>query len=102
MHRVARLQRNIDLPGPLTLQRLLNGSDDGMPIDPPEDPPITPGQPSEPPSESPPGSPRPEIPPPVQEPGEPQEPEELPGHTPDELPAWGPQGPTTPQPATDI
>lgn len=72
-----------------------------MGIDPQEDPPIKPGQPSEPPQESPPGNPQPEVPPPMQDPGEPPRPEELPGHIPDELPVRGPQGPTTPSPATD-
>jgi hypothetical protein len=37
----------------------------------------------------------------MQEPGEPPTPAELPGKTPDELPVRGPQGPTTPSPATD-
>jgi hypothetical protein len=72
-----------------------------MGIDPLEDPPIKPGQPSEPPQESPPGSPRPEVPPPMHEPGEAPRPEELPGRLPDELPVRGPQGPHTPNPATD-
>jgi hypothetical protein len=72
-----------------------------MPIDPQEDPPIKPGRPSEPPQESPPGSPRPEVPPPMQDPGEAPRPEELPGRTPEELPVRGPQGPSTPSPATD-
>src|SRR5882724_728256 len=72
-----------------------------MPIDPPEDPPIKPGKPSQPPQENPPGSPRPEVPPPMHEPGQPPQPEELPGRTPEELPVRGPQGPTTPSPATD-
>jgi hypothetical protein len=70
-----------------------------MPIDPQEDPPITPGKPSEPPQESPPGNPRPEVPPPMQEPGEPPMPDELPGYIPEELPVRGPQAP--PSPATD-
>ena len=51
--------------------------------------------------ENPPGNPSPEIPPPVREPGEPSQPQELPGKTPDELPTRGPNGPTTPNPATD-
>ena len=72
-----------------------------MPNDPQEDPPIQPGQPSEPPQESPPGNPQPEVPPPMREPGEPPVPEELPGRTPEELPVRGPQGPRTPNPATD-
>ena len=72
-----------------------------MPIEPPEIPPATPGNPTEPPQEEPPGNPRPEIPPPVQEPGAPPQPQELPGRTPDELPVRGPQGPRTPNPATD-
>ncbi len=72
-----------------------------MPIDPQEDPPIKPGQPSEPPQESPPGHPRPEVPPPMREPGEPAQPEELPGHMPDELPVRGPQTPQTPNPTAD-
>ena len=72
-----------------------------MPIEPPEIPPATPGNPTEPPQESPPGGPRPEVPPPMQEPGEPPRPEELPGQMPEELPVRGPQGPTTPSPATD-
>jgi hypothetical protein len=73
-----------------------------MPIDPQEDPPIKPGRPSEPPQESPPGNPRPEVPPPMREPGEAPPPEELPGKVPDELPVRGPQGPSTPSPATDM
>src|SRR3954447_18731932 len=72
-----------------------------MPIEPPEIPPVTPGNPTEPPQEEPPGNPRPEIPPPVQEPGAPPQPQELPGRAPDELPVRGPQGPRTPNPATD-
>jgi len=72
-----------------------------MGVDPQEDPPIKPGQPTEPPQEDPPGHPRPEIPPPVQDPGEPNEPQQLPGRTPDELPVRGPTGPRTPSPATD-
>jgi hypothetical protein len=72
-----------------------------MPIDPQEDPPIKPGRPSEPPLESPPGNPRPEVPPPMQDPGESPPPDELPGYVPDELPVRGPQGPYTPNPATD-
>ena len=72
-----------------------------MPIEPPEIPPATPGNPTEPPQEAPPGNPRPEVPPPVREPGESPRPEELPGKMPDELPVRGPQGPTTPNPATD-
>jgi hypothetical protein len=72
-----------------------------MPIEPPEVPPPTPGHPTEPPQESPPGNPRPEVLPPVREPGEPARPEELPGRTPDELPVRGPEGPRTPNPATD-
>ena len=71
------------------------------PIDPQEDPPIKPGRPSEPPQENPPGSPRPEVPPPMQDPGESPRPEELPGRVPEELPVRGPQGPSTPSPATD-
>ena len=74
---------------------------DVMPIEPPEIPPATPGQPTEPPPESPPGNPRPEVPPPLREPGEPPQPQELPGKTPDELPVRGPNGPRTPNPATD-
>ena len=73
-----------------------------MPIEPPEIPPATPGQPTEPPREQPPGSPRPEVPPPVIEPGRPPPPEELPGKMPDELPVRGPNGPRTPNPATDL
>ena len=72
-----------------------------MPIEPPEIPPATPGQPTELPQESPPGNPRPEVPPPVREPGEPPTPDELPGGMPDEIPTRGPNGPTTPNPATD-
>jgi hypothetical protein len=64
-----------------------------MPIEPPEIPPATPGNPTEPPQEEPPGNPRPEIPPPVREHGAPPQPQELPGR--------GPQGPRTPNPATD-
>jgi len=71
------------------------------PIEPPEIPPATPGHPTEPPRESPPGNPRPEVPPPAREPGEPALPQELPGKMPDELPVRGPNGPTTPNPATD-
>jgi hypothetical protein len=37
----------------------------------------------------------------MREPGEPPQPQELPGKTPDELPVRGPDGPTTPSPATD-
>jgi hypothetical protein len=73
-----------------------------MPIEPPEIPPATPGHPTEPPQEAPPGNPRPEIPPPVHEPGAPPQPQELPGKTPDELPLRGPDGPRTPNPATDL
>ena len=76
-------------------------SGDAMPIEPPEIPPATPGQPTEPPPESPPGNPRPEVPPPIHEPGQPPQPEELPGKTPEELPTRGPNGPRTPNPATD-
>src|SRR6185312_12829088 len=76
-------------------------SGDAMPIDPPEIPPATPGQPTEPPPENPPGNPRPEVPPPLREPGQPPQPQELPGKTPDELPPRGPNGPRTPNPATD-
>ena len=72
-----------------------------MPIEPPEIPPATPGQPTEPPQEDPPGNPQPEVPPPVREPGEPPTPDELPGGMPDEFPVRGPNGPTTPGPATD-
>jgi len=72
-----------------------------MGIEPIEDPPIKPGQPTEPPQESPPGSPRPEVPPPLREPGESPQPQELPGKMPDELPIRGPNGPRTPNPATD-
>jgi len=72
-----------------------------MPIDPPEEPPLKPGQPTEPPPESPPGNPRPEVPP-AQEPDAPARPDELPSRAPDEFPVRGPQGPTTPSPATDI
>jgi hypothetical protein len=52
--------------------------------------------------ESPPGNPRPEVPPPIREPGAPPQPDELPGKMPDELPTRGPNGPTTPNPATDL
>jgi hypothetical protein len=72
-----------------------------MPIEPPEVPPPTPGQPTEPPPGIPPGNPRPEVPPPVREPGAPPRPDELPGKRPDELPVRGPNGPRTPNPATD-
>jgi len=41
------------------------------------------------------------VPPPVQKPGEEPRPRELPGKPPDELPEGGPNGPTTPHPATD-
>jgi hypothetical protein len=81
---------------PLTLG--WDGSENSMPIEPQEDPPIKPGQPSEPPRESPPGSPRPEVPPPMRDPGELPRPEELPGRTPDEMPVRGPEGPHTPDP----
>jgi hypothetical protein len=37
----------------------------------------------------------------MHEPGEPPVPQELPGKTPDELPVRGPNGPVTPNPATD-
>jgi hypothetical protein len=71
-----------------------------MPTTPSEDPPIKPGQPAEPLPEDPPANPNPEIPPPVREPDEPQRPDELPGYTPDELPApGGPPRPTSPPPA---
>ncbi|HWZ40197.1 MAG TPA: hypothetical protein VNY08_18045 [Bradyrhizobium sp.] len=43
----------------------------------------------------------PEIPPPMREPGEPPRPDELPGKMPDELLVRGPNGPSTPNPATD-
>ena len=72
-----------------------------MPIEPPEIPPSTPGQPTEPPREEPPGNPRPEVPPPMPDPGRPPPPQELPGKMPDELPVRGPNGPLTPNPATD-
>jgi catechol 2,3-dioxygenase-like lactoylglutathione lyase family enzyme len=72
-----------------------------MPIEPPEIPPATPGLPTEPLREEPPGNPRPEVPPPVREPGQPPQPQELPGKMPDELPVRGPNGPRTPNPATD-
>src|SRR5262245_42904819 len=49
----------------------------------------------------PPGNPNPEIPPPVREPGAPPRPDELPGKMPDEMPPRGPDGPRTPNPATD-
>lgn len=74
---------------------------DVMPIEPPEIPPPTPGHPTEPPQESPPGNPRPEVPPPQRDPGEAPQPKELPGETPEELPIRGPNGPRTPNPATD-
>ena len=38
---------------------------------------------------------------PLHEPDMPAPPRELPGETPSEVPARGPQGPTTPNPATD-
>jgi hypothetical protein len=72
-----------------------------LPIEPPEIPPATPGHPTEPPPEMPPGNPRPDIPPPLHDPGESPRPDELPGHIPDELPVRGPNGPRTPNPATD-
>ena len=72
-----------------------------MPIEPPGIPPATPGNPTEPPQESPPGNPQPEVPSPMREPGEAPRPEELPGKMPEELPVRGPQGPSTPYPATD-
>jgi hypothetical protein len=72
-----------------------------MPIDPPEVPPATPGQPTEPPREMPPGNPRPEVPPPSRDPAQSPQPQELPGKMPDELPIRGPNGPGTPNPATD-
>jgi hypothetical protein len=72
-----------------------------MPIEPPEIPPATPGHPTEPPPGIPPGSPQPDIPPPVREPGEPSRPEELPPNIPEEIPTRGPNGPQTPNPATD-
>jgi hypothetical protein len=76
----------------------------GKPPQPPtpqEDPPIQPGRPTEPPQEQPPGNPQPDIPPPMQEPDMPQQPQELPGITPNEAPLRGPEGPRTPNPATD-
>lgn len=72
-----------------------------MPIEPPEIPPATPGNPTEPPPGIPPGNPQPEITPPVREPGESPQPDELPGHIPEEIPPRGPNGPRTPNPATD-
>ena len=72
-----------------------------MPIEPPEIPPATPGTPTEPPPGVPPGNPNPEIPPPVREPGAPAVPEELPGKIPIDIPERGPNGPRTPNPATD-
>ena len=72
-----------------------------MPIEPPEIPPATPGRPMEPPPEDQLGNPNPEVPPPMHEPDMPAPPRELPGETPSEVPARGPQGPTTPNPATD-
>ncbi|WOH66510.1 hypothetical protein [Bradyrhizobium sp. BWA-3-5] len=72
-----------------------------MSIEPPEIPPATPGHPTVPPQESPPGNPRPEVPPPQRDPAEPPQPRELPGEMPDELPIRGPNGPRTPNPATD-
>jgi hypothetical protein len=41
------------------------------------------------------------VPPPFREPDEPPQPQELPGEMPDELPIRGPNGPRTPNPATD-
>ena len=73
----------------------------GMPIEPPEIPPATPGQPTEPPREEPPGNPRPEVPPPAREPGAPPLPQELPGKIPDDLPVRGPNVPPPPSPAAD-
>lgn len=72
-----------------------------MPTEPQEVPPDKPGQPTEPPQESPPGNPRPEVPPPMHDPGEPKQPQELPGYVPEESPVRGPDGPRTPNPATD-
>jgi len=72
-----------------------------MPIEPPEIPPATPGTPSEPPPEMPPGNPQPDITPPMREPGESPRPDELPGRGPEEIPPRGPNGPRTPNPATD-
>ena len=37
----------------------------------------------------------------MREPGQPPPPQELPGKMPDELPVRGPNGPQTPNPATD-
>src|SRR5436309_12718295 len=91
---------NLMASRPLSHPELIT-SGDTMPIEPPEIPPATPGQPTEPPPESPPGSPRPEVPPPLREPGQPPQPQELPGKMPDELPIRGPNGPRTPNPATD-
>lgn len=73
-----------------------------MGIEPPDIPPPTPGHPTEPPPEAPPGNPRPERPPPLREPGEAPRPDELPGRRPDEVPVRGPNGPRTPNPATDL
>jgi hypothetical protein len=80
---------------------LTNGDAMPTPIEPPEIPPPTPGTPTEPPREQPPGNPQPEMPPPIREPGEPPTPDELPGKMPDEVPARGPNAPSTPNPATD-
>ncbi|WP_407177854.1 hypothetical protein [Bradyrhizobium sp. STM 3562] len=73
-----------------------------MGIEPPEVPPPTPGHPTVPPPENPPGNPNPERPPPLREPGEPPRPDELPPGRPDEVPVRGPNGPRTPNPATDV
>jgi hypothetical protein len=53
-----------------------------MPIEPPDNPPATPGNPTEPPPMDPPGNPIPETPPPVREPGEAPRPDDLPGNLP--------------------
>jgi hypothetical protein len=70
--------------------------------EPPDIPPPTTGHPTEPPPENPPGSPNPEMPPPLREPGKPAVPDELPSRTPDEERTRGPNGPRTPNPATDV
>src|SRR5882724_4641458 len=79
--------RNLASPSPgMELRRnsIASARLSGMPIEPPEIPPATPGQPTEPPREEPPGNPRPEVPPPAREPGAPPLPQELPGKIPDD------------------
>jgi hypothetical protein len=92
--------RNIEAASSLSFSGQLNAKVP-MPIEPPEIPPATPGTPTEPPPGIPPGNPQPDIVPPVREPDAPPQPDELPPRIPEEIPPRGPNGPHTPNPATD-